>query len=119
MNDTQASESLDDFGGEHRRAVVAQCGARKPALLERLGETMRDVLRVLGEVPLQMTGETRAVIEDAEQHRRRPLAAGGEDLARAEVTVPVPQASHVLGFVTAHLALRESRLGTLRPGRVA
>ena len=30
---------------------------------------MRDVLRVLSQVPLQVTGEARSVIEDAEQHR--------------------------------------------------
>lgn len=80
---------------------------------------MRDVLRVLGQVPLQMTGETQSVIEDAEQHRPRPLAAGGENLARTEVTVKVPQTAHILGLVTAHLTVFESRLGPGRAGRVA
>src|SRR5712692_7047776 len=119
MNDTQAGESLDDFRGEHCRAVVAQCRTWKASLLERLRKTVRDVVRVLGEVPLQVAGQARAVIENTEQHRRRPLAAGGEDLARSEVTVPVPQTANILGFVTAHLAVFKSRLGPHRAGRVA
>jgi hypothetical protein len=59
VHDTQTTESLGHLGGEHRRTVVVQGRARKPTLLERLRETVRYVLRVLGEVPLQMTGEAR------------------------------------------------------------
>ena len=104
-----------DLGGGHGRAVVAQGGARQAALLERLGEAVSDHLGGLGQIPLQMAGEARAVVENAEQDRRRPLAAGGQHLARAVVAVPVPQAVDVLGLVAAHLALDEARLGALGP----
>ena len=78
---------------------------------------MRDVLGVLAQIPLQMTGEARAIIEYAEQHRARPLPARGEYLTRADMTVPVIQAPDVLGLVAAHFARRQARLGALCASR--
>jgi hypothetical protein len=46
---------------------------------------MDDDLSRLGQVPLQVTGQPRALIEHAEQDRRYPLAAWDEDLARAKM----------------------------------
>ena len=93
--------------------------ARQAALLERLGEAVRDHLGGLGQIPLEMAGEARAIVEHAEQDRRHPLAAACENLARAVVAVPVPQAVDVLGLVAADLALDEARLGALGPFRLA
>jgi hypothetical protein len=50
---------------------------------------MHEGLGRLVEVPLQVTDQARAVVDEADQHRRRPLAASGEDLARAMVEVEV------------------------------
>ena len=71
---------------------------------------MGDVLCCLGQVPLQMTGQPRAVIEHAEQDRRPPFAARGEHLAGAVMAIPMPEAIHILGLVAAS---RQSG----RPGR--
>ena len=111
----QSVLELADLGRGHGRAVVAQGGARGRPLLERLGEAVRDHLGGLGQIPLQMAGEARAVVEHAEQDRRRPLAASGQHLARAVVAVPMPQAVDILGLVAAHLALDNARLCALGP----
>src|SRR6266849_5381632 len=74
---------------------------------------MRYVLSGLRQVPLQVTGEPRAVIEHTKQDGRLPLAARREHLLRSVVAVPVPQAVHVLGLVAAHFAVEEPRLGAL------
>ena len=89
VQDAEPGESFDDLGRRHRAAVVAHGRARQAALLERLRQAMRDVLGRLGQIPLQMAGQPRAVIEHAEQDRRRPLAAWGEHLARAMMAIPV------------------------------
>ena len=52
-------------------------------------------------------------IEHAEEDRRDPLAASGEDFARSDVTVPMPQPADVLGLIAAHLTCAQSRLGAL------
>ena len=80
---------------------------------------MRNVLRVLAEIPLQMTDQSRAIIDDAEEHGRRPLSAHRQHRTRAEVTVPVNEPAHVLGLIAAHLARGEPCLGALGTERVA
>src|SRR6266403_1038694 len=74
---------------------------------------MGDVLGVLRQIPLQMTGEPRAIIEHAEQDWRPPLATRGEHLLRSMVTVPVPQTVDVGGLEAAYLAIQQTRLGAL------
>jgi hypothetical protein len=81
VQDTEARQALADLCGGHGGAVVAQGRARQATLLERLGQAVRDRLRRLGEIPLQVTGEARAIVEHAEQDRRDPLAARSDDLA--------------------------------------
>ena len=98
-------------GRRHGGAVVAQHRARQAALLERLRQAMRHVLGVLRQVPLQVTGKPRAVVEHTEQHRCLPLAAWREHLARSDVAVPMPQAVNILGLVAAHLTIEQARLG--------
>jgi hypothetical protein len=66
---------------------------------------MGDDLCRLGQIPLQMTGEPRAIIQHAEQDRCLPLAARGEHLPGSMVTVPMPQAVDVLGLVASDLAV--------------
>ncbi len=76
---------------------------------------MRDDLGGLGQIPLQVAGEPRAIIDNAEQNGRCPLAPLGEHLARAMVAVPMPQTIHILGLVAADLAIGNADLGTLGP----
>ena len=65
MDDSQAHETFGDFLGHHRRAVVGQQSTRQAALLDRLGESVYEILRGLREVPLDVAAESRVVIEDA------------------------------------------------------
>jgi len=116
VQDAEPSQTFGDLRRRHRSAVVAQRGARQAALLERLRQPMRDVLGGLRQVPLQVTGQPRAIVENAEQDRRAPLAARGEDLARSIMAIPVPEAVDVLGLVATHLAVIEPRLRTLGAG---
>src|SRR5664279_371573 len=46
-------------------------------------------------------------VEHTEQHRRLPLAARCQHLARTVMTIPMPESVHILGFVAAHLARLE------------
>ena len=92
-------------------AVVGEEGARKAALLEGLGESRDEVLGRLLRYHCSVTGQTGAVVQDAERQRRHPLARGGEHLARAVMEVEVPEAVDVLGLEAAHLAVVEPRRG--------
>lgn len=80
---------------------------------------MNQCLGGLGEIPLQMAAQARAVIEGAEQMGRQPLAVGCEHTARAGVKIKVPQTVHVGGFVASHLALLEAACGALGAGSVS
>ena len=115
VQNAQTREPLCDLRGRHRRAVVAQRGARQAALLERLAESVRDDLCGLGQIPLQVTGKARSVVEHAEQDRRHPLATLGEHFARAVMAVPVPQTVDILSLVAAHLAIDDASRGALGP----
>ena len=75
VDDSQAQETFGDFLGHHRRAVVGQERTRQTALLDRLGESVHQVLRGLREVPLDVAAQSRVVIEDAQRDRPQPLAA--------------------------------------------
>lgn len=113
MQDSKPGEPLGDLGGRHGRAIVAQAGARQAALLECLRQAVGDDLCGLGQIPLQMTGEPGAIIEHAEEDRRLPLAACGEHLAGAMVTIPMPQAVDVFSLVAADLAIQQPRFGAI------
>jgi len=113
VQNTETSEALGDLGGRHGGAVVAEGRSRQAALLERLRQPVRNDLGGLGQIPLQMTGEPRAIVDDAEQDRRRPLTTRRENLARAMMTVPVPEAIHVLGLVAADLAIDDAGFGAI------
>ena len=110
MQDTEPGKALSDLGRCHRRAVVTERRSRQAALLQRLGETMSDDLGRLGQIPLQVTGEPRAIIDNAKQDRRHPFAACGQHLARAMVAVPMPEPVDVLGLVAADLAIDDAGL---------
>lgn len=107
VRDAEPLEALGGLGGEHGGAVVGEQCARQAALLERLAETVNQCLGGFLEVPLQVTAEPRAVIEDAEELRLLPDAAGGEDGARALVEVEMPEAVDVADLEGAGLAQRE------------
>jgi hypothetical protein len=73
-DDSQAEQAFGDLLGHHRRAVIGQERTRQPAFLDRLGEAVHQILRRLGEVPLDVAAQSRVVIEDA---RARSAAATG------------------------------------------
>jgi hypothetical protein len=114
VHDTQPGESADEFLGHHRRAVVRHHRPWQVALHERLRQAMHEGLGRLVEVPLQVTDQARAVVDEADQHRRRPLAASGEDLAGAMVEVKVKQRADMLDLEAAHLQLFEPVAGQHR-----
>ena len=114
MNDTQSGQAGDEFLAHHRRAVVRHHGPWQVALHERLRQAMHEGLGRLVEVPLQVTDQARAVVDEADQHRRGPQAGSGEDLARAMVEVKMKQRAHVLDFEAAHLQLFEPVAGQHR-----
>ena len=107
MDDAEACEALGELGGDHRRAVVTHECAWQAALLDRLCEPMHQLLGGLVPVPLDVTGESRVVIDDAEQQRCHPGPRGRQHLLRTVMEVEVPQTVHVLGLEAAHLALLE------------
>ena len=104
MDDSQAQETFGDFLGHHRRAVIGQESTRQAPFLDRLGESVHQVLGGLREVPLDVAAQSRVVIEDAQRDRAQPLAAGSEHLERSVVEIEMPQRPDVLGFVAADLA---------------
>ena len=81
MKDAEPGETFGDLDRRHRAAVVAHGGTWQAALLHRLRQTVRDVLGALRQIPLQMAGQSRAIIEHAEQDRRAPFAARRQHLS--------------------------------------
>ena len=71
------SRPFGDFLGHHRRAVIGQQSPGQTAFLDRLGESVDQVLGGLREVPLDVAAESRVVIEDAQRDRAQPLAPVG------------------------------------------
>ncbi len=114
VHDTQPGEAADEFLGHHRRAVVRHHRPWQVALHERLRQAMHEGLGRLVEVPLQVADQARAVVDESDQHRRRPEAVSGEDLARAMVEVKVKQRADMLDFEAAHLQLFEPVAGQHR-----
>ena len=92
VDNAEPQQPLGDFLGHHRGTVIGEQGPGQTAFLDRLGESVDEVLGGLGKVPLDMAAESRVVIKDAQRHRPEPLAAGGEDLERSVVEIEVPRA---------------------------
>ena len=107
MKDTEPGETFADLGGRHRTAVVAHRGARQAALLHRLRQTVRNGLGRFHQIPLQMAGQPRAVVEHPEQDRGAPFTARCQHLARTVVAIPMPQSVDILGLEATHLARLE------------
>jgi len=82
VHDAETLEPLLHLGGGHGTAVIGQQGAGQPAFLEGLREAVDEGLGALGQVPLQMAAQARAVIEHAEQVRGDPGALARELPAR-------------------------------------
>jgi len=107
VNDAEAQKAFTHFGGDHRRAVIGHQGTRKTPFEKGLNEAMNQHLGRLSQIPLQMTHEPRAVVDDAEQQRMHPLALCGQNLQRAVMEIEVPEPIHVLGLETAHFPALE------------
>ena len=104
-------QTFGDFLGHHRRAVIGQERARQTPLLDRLGESVDQILGGLREIPLDVAAQSRVVIENAQRDRPLPLAAGSEHLERSVVEVEMPERSDVGGFVAADLSCLASLFG--------
>jgi hypothetical protein len=105
MHDAQPLESFGEFLGDHRSPAVGHIRSGKPPFLDGLGGPVDEILGGLGEVPLQMATQSRMVVEDAQGDGFLPAAAGREDLQPTVMEVGMPERAHVLGFITADLAL--------------
>ena len=108
MDDPQPQQTFAHLLGHHCRAVVGQEGAGQAAFLDRLRESMHEILGGLGKVPLEVAAEPRMVVQDGQGDGPLPLAAGSEDLPRTVMEVEVPKRPHVLGFVAADLPVLAS-----------
>lgn len=74
-------------------------------LLERLAQTVDEILRALTRVPLGVAQEAGPIVDEADQQRLDPLTPARQHLARAMVEVQVHQLQDVLDLVAADLAL--------------
>jgi len=70
VHDAETLEPLLHLGGGHGTAVIGQQGAGQPAFLEGLREAVDEGLGALGQVPLQMAAQARAL------NRARRAGAG-------------------------------------------
>src|ERR1700687_1199773 len=104
MKNAEPGETFADLGRRHCAAVVADGSARQAALLHRLRQAVRDVRSTLRQIPLQMAGQPRVIIEHAEEDRRAPFAAWRQHLARTVVAIPMPKSVHILSLEATHLA---------------
>jgi len=66
VQDTEPGETFADLGGGHRGTVVTHRRTWQATTLDRLRQTMRHVLTGFRQIPLQMAGQPRSVIENAE-----------------------------------------------------
>ena len=58
VGNSQVQQTFGNFLGHHRRAVVGQERPWQTAFLDRLGESVHQVLRGLREVPLDVAAES-------------------------------------------------------------
>lgn len=118
VHDAQAKQPLPSLMGEHGRSIIGQERSRQPPLVEGLGQSVDEVLSRLGEVPLNVAAEARAVIEDTEHPGRVPDAIGIHHAFRALMEIKMPQSMIVLRLETPDFpffqALRRPHL-TLSP----
>ncbi len=91
LQDPETLEALGGLGGRHRRAVVAQHGARQTALLKRLGQTVDQGPGVFLQIPLQVAAQPRVVVEDPAQLRHAQFPGCGRHFAPARMKIEVPQ----------------------------
>lgn len=115
VQDTQVFQALHGLPGHHGGAVVGHQGAGQAALHDGLAEAVDQARGGLVQVPLEMTDQAGAIVEDAEEDGLDPLAGAGGDRLGAVVEVEVPQAMNVLDFVTADFHLLQPLPGGLRP----
>ncbi|OQC22706.1 MAG: hypothetical protein BWX70_03065 [Verrucomicrobia bacterium ADurb.Bin070] len=104
MGDTQAREPLDKLLRLHGGAVIGHEHAGHTPFLHGLAQAVDEVLGGLGEIPLDVARQARAVIVDAQRHGCVPLPVGRQDLARAVVEIEMPEPADVLGLEAARLA---------------
>ena len=114
MQDPEPRQTLADLGRDHGTSIIAYHCTRQASLLESLRQAVGDILGVLRQIPLQMTGNPRAVVERAEQDRCNQLAARGDHLARTMVAVKMEEAADILGLEASYLAIEQPGLGTFR-----
>ena len=104
MDDSQAQQLLGNFLGYHCGAVVGQNHTRQAPFLDPLGETMDEVLRSFGRIPLDVTAQPRMAIKDAQRNRALPPAIPSEHLLQSVMEIEMPQCPDVCGFIAADLS---------------
>ena len=103
VQNSEPQQPLCEFLRQHGRTVVAHRGPGQTALLNSLGPAMDEILRCLGQIPLQVRTVPRVIVQDAQSDRVLPQAPRRDHLQRAVMEVEVPQRADVLGLVTADL----------------
>ena len=116
MHDAQMMQAGGEFLSHHGRAVVAHECTRQGATLQRLAQTVHQALAGLVQVPLNVAGEPRAIVEHRERHRRDPDALAGKHFARSAVEVQMPQPVHMVELEAAHFARLQALAGGEHPG---
>ena len=101
--DAEPMQPLLNLARRHRPAVVGEQGPRQAPLHEGLAEPVYEDLGGLLQIPLQVTAEPGAVVEEAEQDGRLPFARRRQHPALAVVEVGVPQRVSARDLVCARL----------------
>ena len=79
---------------------------------------MTQFASAFGQIPLEMTAEPGAVIEDPQQNRIYPLAVGPQHAQGAVMKIQMPESIDIFAFVAADLPGFVAPLGCSRSGTV-
>jgi len=102
--DAQGMQAAGELFGHHRGTVVGHQRARQSAALQGLAESVHQALGSFVEIPLDVTGQAGAVIENRQCHGLGPGAGASQDFARAVVEVQMQQAADMIDFEAAGFA---------------
>ena len=90
VKDAELLEPLGELGGRLGAAVVGHQVVGQAPFEHRLPKAVHTVFGVLDEVPLQVTGEARAVIEAAIEPGPLPTTRREKDRERPFVEIEMP-----------------------------
>ena len=116
LDHAQAQQTLGDFLGHHRGAVIGQQRTGQAPFLDRLGEPVHEVLGSLREIPLHVAAESRMVVKDAQRDAALPLAALCQHLERSVMEIEMPRRPDMGGLIAADLPRLASAFGACFTG---